>query len=352
MKRPVMFAAIVLASAAFVGVPITRATRMAPLEPTSVTTARPTPTPTARVVEFEIVPTLTPEPAPTMEPTPTPEPTPEIAQPFSVAWFSDTQHIIESSAQTFSDMMRWIAGQREEKTIRFVVHTGDIVNGAASDWQWKEAAKGFDLLGDIPFLAIAGNHDVGTENVDYSNFERYIASRYDEETRDLYQHGRGGYGTVEVAENKYLFIGIGWGYRSSSLEWLNRIIASYGDYDVILCLHSYMNENGELTDGGDTIFEQVIVPNPNVKMVLCGHRDTAAVKKTELDDTGDGVADRTVWQLLYDYQNVDSDERAFGALRLLTIDPLENTIKVETYVPATAVSLQEEGEEFTLYDVF
>ena len=249
-------------------------------------------------------------------------------------------------------MTQWIADQQEERNIRFVVHTGDIVNGATSDWQWKEAANGFDLLGNIPFLAIAGNHDVGTSNVNYSNFERYIASRYDEETKDLYQHGRGAYGTVETAEKKYLFIGTGWGYRSSSVEWLNKIISRYVDYDVILCLHSYMNENGELTDGGDTIFKQVIVPNPNVKMVLCGHRDTTAVKETKLDDNTDGIPDRTVWQLLYDYQDVRSNERAFGALRVLTVDPVENTVKIETYVPQTSTFLQEEGEEFTLYDVF
>jgi hypothetical protein len=51
----------------------------------------------------------------------------------------------------------------------------------------------------------------------------------------------------------------------------------------------------------------------------------------QLDDNLDGTPDRTVYQLVADYQ--DAPKSGSGYLELLTFDSTERTISVKTYSP-------------------
>lgn len=51
----------------------------------------------------------------------------------------------------------------------------------------------------------------------------------------------------------------------------------------------------------------------------------------ELDDNGDGIPDRSVYQMLADYQG--AEEGYFGYIRLLQSDVANNKLRVKTYSP-------------------
>ena len=73
-----------------------------------------------------------------------------------------------------------------------------------------------------------------------------------------------------------------------------------------------------------------VKPNPNVRLVLCGHICGTAFRSDDLDDNGDGVPDRRVNAMLYDYQDHVIDS---GQVRVLTFDPASRGLTVLTYSP-------------------
>ncbi|HDR7209093.1 hypothetical protein [Bacillus cytotoxicus] len=63
--------------------------------------------------------------------------------------------------------------------------------------------------------------------------------------------------------------------------------------------------------------------------VLCGHYHDSETLIDEMDDDGDGIADRKVYQMLADYQ--DGPEGGQGYMRLLQFDTTANKMYVKTY---------------------
>lgn len=124
---------------------------------------------------------------------------------------------------------------------------------------------------------------------------------------------------------------MGYGTGDEGIAWTNSLLAQYPDRYAILGVHSYMHETGVLTTLGKGIYQQIVVPNPNVRLVVCGHHHAAGRKATELDDDGDGKPDRTVYQMLADYQ--DAGQGGGGFMRLLTFDKAANRLRVRTYSP-------------------
>jgi hypothetical protein len=111
---------------------------------------------------------------------------------------------------------------------------------------------------------------------------------------------------------------------------MNGILREHPNSVAILLFHGYIQTNGTYTVVGKKMFEQVVRPNPNVKLVLSGHVLGTAVRFEDVDDNGDGAPDRRVTALMYNYQNADMD---CGQLRLLTFDPMARSLRVLTYSP-------------------
>jgi hypothetical protein len=78
--------------------------------------------------------------------------------------------------------------------------------------------------------------------------------------------------------------------------------------------------------------DEVVTPNANVIAVGSGHYHDAYTRTDEMDDDGDGVADRTVYSMLFDYQGLP--EGGLGYLRLLHFDNVGGRIVVRTYSPS------------------
>lgn len=254
---------------------------------------------------------------------------------YTFVWMSDSQYYTQTLSHVMQAQMDWIAEKKDELNIQYVFHTGDIVENAHQEYQWIVADR---LMGEleatgIPNGVLAGNHDVLPGN-DYTMYSKYFgASRYEHLPHygESYKDNRGHYDLISSHGNDYIMVYMGWGEGEEEVAWLNKVLAEYPDRKAILNFHDYVRANGERSVTGNYLFENVVVPNPNVIMVLSGHYTGAALITDELDDDGDGVPDRKVFQILSDYQN--HAEGGDGYMKLLHFDTTSNTLHVKTYSP-------------------
>ncbi len=251
--------------------------------------------------------------------------------PFSIVWLSDTQTMTyQRYPGRMAEMGRWIHDEKEDKSIVYVVQTGDAVENGFSDWQWAEFDSCYNEFKDsLPYLPIAGNHELSIKRKDYSAYlERDYVKKIPPE--NAFKSGRAVFSTFNAGGIDFLLLGAGWDSELDAVAWMNEILQRYPDHVAILMFHGYIAEDARYTVVGKQMFEQVVKPNPNVRFVLCGHVCGTAYRPEDIDDTGDGIPDRRVHAMLYDYQHFQTDS---GQLRLLTFDPTSRGLTVLTYSP-------------------
>lgn len=255
---------------------------------------------------------------------------------FSFIWMSDTQYYSQSYPQIYQKMVSWIAEQKEQMNIKYVIHTGDVVDKADQEYQWIEADKNMKVLEDasIPYGVLAGNHDVGHQDNDYSKFQQYFgAQRFVNQSvyGGSYENNRGHYDLVSAGGNDFIIVYMGWGLGEKEIDWMNEIVAKYPERKAILCLHEYLLVSNNRSPIADQIFEKVVKPNKNVIAALSGHYHDAELKVDAVDDDGDGIPDRSVYQMLADYQG--APEGGLGYMRLMQFDMKNNKLHIKTYSP-------------------
>lgn len=252
-------------------------------------------------------------------------------------------------------MGSWIAENAETENIRYVVQTGDITDNGFKTWQWDNFELCYGQFRDsIPYFPVAGNHDLGVKLGDYSAYlERPFLAAFPPE--NLFEGGKALYAELQVSGVKLLLVGACWGAELEAIEWMQAVIAAHDDYDaVILLFHSYIRADSTYMPIGAQLYEQLVLPYPNVKLVLSGHvKGRTGVRIEELDDDDDGDTDRRVTALMYNHNQ--SSGRHAGFLRILNFDPLLRSITVTTYSPFSGLYYQDNDFKdavFTLEDAF
>jgi len=269
-----------------------------------------------------------------IRPTCTPEPEGlPVPTPFSIVWLSDTQDMSFSNyPHALEDMGEWISAQKEEKNIQYVVQTGDIVENGFSERQWRNFDQCYNCFkDDIPYLPVAGNHDIGIRQKSYSAYLKQPLVRQ-LPRNSIFDRGRAVSAEFESGGTKFVLVGAGWGSELMAEDWMNRVLRTHSDSVAILLFHGYIQGSGRYTIEGKKMFEDVVKTNPNVRIVLCGHVCGTGLRYEDIDDDGDGVPDRRVTALLYNYQHFEDE---CGQLRLLTFVPEDHSLQVTTYSPHT-----------------
>ncbi|TDQ38294.1 S-layer homology domain-containing protein [Aureibacillus halotolerans] len=255
---------------------------------------------------------------------------------YTFVWMSDTQYYSESYPYIYESQVEWIRDNKEAMDIRYVFHTGDIVDEVDQPYQWDVADKSMSVLeeADIPYGVLAGNHDVGQRNNDYTIYSSYFGKDRFEDQHTYggsYKDNRGHYDLISAEGNDFIMMYMGWGVDEEGMDWMNEVLARYPNRTAILNFHEYLLVSGNRSGIGDDIFEAVVKPNPNVVAVLSGHYHDSETLVDAIDDDGDGEPDRRVYQMLADYQG--GPEGGQGYMRLLHIDKETNQIYVNTYSP-------------------
>lgn len=255
---------------------------------------------------------------------------------YSFIWMSDTQYYSESYPHILEKQVNWIADEKDKLNIQYVFHTGDIVNKADQRIQWERADQMMGVLDNnlVPYGVLAGNHDLLNGKDDYTEFTKYFGpARFKDNPwyGDEYKHNKGHYDLISAEGDDYIIVYMGWGINQPEINWMNDILKQHPDRRAILAFHDYLYTTGVRSPIGQKLFDQVVKANKNVELVLSGHYHGANVKADEIDDDGDGKADRTVYQILADYQA--APEGGQGYFRILTVNPKDDTIHFTTFSP-------------------
>jgi hypothetical protein len=281
---------------------------------------------------------------------------------FTIVVLPDTQYYSQGYPMIFENQTKWIVQNENILNIVFVTHLGDIVNVNNNDYQWQNANSAMSILDNkVLYTVLPGNHDMDggyspTYGAGATYYEEYFpASRY-----EGYSYWGGSYDHNSVASlspnmnNYQLFTWGGMDFITLSLQynptadvlsWADNVLSEHSDRRAIISTHSYLNTNGTLTGDGWQIWNNVVVQENNVFLVLCGHEinnsGIGAVEKI------DNLGNRTVYQLLSDYQGCPNGGN--GWLRIMKFVPSENKIYVRTYSPYLDQYDNDSNSQFELY---
>ena len=113
---------------------------------------------------------------------------------------------------------------------------------------------------------------------------------------------------------------------------MNQVLAQYPERKAILNFHEYLLASGGMGEEPQRVYDEVVAQNPNVCMVFSGHYHNAQTRVDSFDDDGDGIAERKVYQMLFDYQGLA--QGGMGYIRLMHFDMANQQILFRTYSPS------------------
>ena len=297
---------------------------------------------TAETTANATMPTVSEEtPEPTAEPTPEPTAEPTAAPRYivadgvyTIAWMSDPQHYSKKFPEYYYSMTSFLRDHRDEMQLSYIINTGDLVHNTDLDSEWDVADRAQAMIDDIPNGVLAGNHDV-LDPIGYKTFcARFGEKRYRGKPwyGGSFENNRGHYDLITIGQTDYLFVYMGFGPTKKAIQWVYDVFRNYPDRVGVLCLHDYYTKTQTLSEDGKRWHDQVVKKTPNLYMVLCGHKYGSYCFPESFDDDRDGREDRTVYQMLFNYQASLFDGGG-GYLRLLQINETEGTMHALTYSP-------------------
>ena len=308
-------------------------------------------------------------PAPTAAPTETPAATAQTPRyvakdgVYTIAWMSDPQHYSKKFPEFYYSMTEFLRDHREELNLQYVINTGDLVHNTDLDSEWQVATLAQSYIDEIPNGVLAGNHDV-LDPIGYKTFCKYFGEkRYKDKPwyGGSFEDNRGHFDLLTIGETDYIFVYMGYGPTKKAFEWVKKTFDAYPDRVGVLCLHDYFTKTLTLSEDGKKWHDQIVKTTPNLYMVLCGHKYGSYCVPATFDDDRDGKDDRTVYQMLFNYQ-ASLHDGGGGYLRLIQINEADGTMYHLTYSPALGdfnrfddpanreeyYPYDEKNEEFTL----
>lgn len=254
---------------------------------------------------------------------------------FSFVWMTDTQLEAESFPGVYDAETQWIADNKDTQKIQYVIHTGDIVNTATQETQWKNADHSMKILDNagIPYGVIQGNHDMNDGL--YSKY--FGAFRFQDKLfngKPYYtaynSMNKNHYDLISASGVDFIILYMGWGgFDATSIAWANQVLQQYKDRKAILAVHEYLLYEGTYGKDdydGNNIMNQIVKPNSNVFMVLCGHNQSAFYNVKR-------IGGKVVYELLHDYQDAALGGAAY--MRMMYFDLKRQQIYMVPYSPIT-----------------
>ena len=287
----------------------------------------------------------------------------------TIIWSTDPQHYTKFADLNdyYYTVYKYAAEQYVAGNAGYIITTGDLVddlpNTSLAIEQWKIADKAMAYLEEVgmPNGLVAGNHDVGTfkkpdytsgdATVNYSKFLEYFsAERYNDKAwyGGSLNNNISHYDLITVGNVDFVVLYLGYGVEATeeTIAWANSVLQTYSHRVAVIATHEYLKAttaDRSTASRAQLIYDKIVNPNPNVKLVLCGHDDGSILLERTASDG------RTVYEILSDYQFVEAEDDSFyknehyigsvpeccgdGYIRLMTIEG--NTLSSITYSPIT-----------------
>ncbi|WJH33707.1 discoidin domain-containing protein [Paenibacillus sp. CC-CFT747] len=250
---------------------------------------------------------------------------------FTFIWETDTQYYSRSYPNIFEKMNRWIADNKDPLKIKYVIHTGDLVQNWNMEDQWGVADRNMKILEEagIPYGVVSGNHDVNHNVNDYEYYWKYFSrERFAGQPwygGDL-SNNRHHYDLISAGGMNFviLYLGVYGRLDQQTVDWANSVLSKYKDRYAIVGTHAYIEGSGKYGVNGKEIMEKVVAPNENVFMVVSGHYHGAFYNVKRING-------KVVYEVLSDYQ--EGPEGGLGYIRLLQFDAKNKRMYMNTYSP-------------------
>jgi hypothetical protein len=271
---------------------------------------------------------------------------------FSIAVMPDTQLEVHKLSDTrFRERSQWLVDHRSELDLRFVTHTGDVVDWDTPDHfqttMASEALRPLEQAG-IPYSLSIGNHDTQATGVggsardpahtheqqrDTSTFNAFFtASRYGA-VRGAFETGKvdNVYSTFTAAGDDWLVLNLELWPRIGVVTWAKQVVATHPNTNVIVATHSYLTSTYGIYSGhdyGDTspqyLFDNLVKVYPNIKLVFSGHVGIAGSR------TDVGIHGNKIVSYLQTFHSPETNP-----VRLVEIDTATNSLSTRIYAPRT-----------------
>lgn len=316
---------------------------------------------------------------------------------FSMILVPDPQSYTKFAANQplFDLQTAWIAQNIDLLNIKAALFTGDMVehtgkqiyaplpneyNGDQTGrQQWEAVSRALSRLDNrIPYVVAQGNHDIGhiTATDRHTIMPEYIRPERNIKWEKTLVSTCANFEGVHTMENsayefdggekwgKLLIITFEFAPRDEAIEWAKQLteLEKYKNHKVIILTHSWLDTAGNRIskegytlspcNWAEAVWQKLVYPSKNIKLVLCGHTGAApAIKGGEaekinykptsslrIDKAADGHA---VTQMMFNSQQGDGDWNGNGGdcwLRILEFRPDGETISVRTFSPLFALS--------------
>lgn len=296
---------------------------------------------------------------------------------FSIAVIPDSQQEVFGTDPRFANRTQWLVDNRSALDLRFVGHTGDVVN-----WGWlvpsqfgiaSAAAAVLDQAG-MPYAWALGNHDtraVGHDGIPGSRgyggsayvnnpecVERFspaecntlLLVRHTEEFNSVFTAGRytavagafedgkvdNIYSTFSAAGRNWMVLTLELWPRTEVIAWAREVVAAHPDTNVIVQTHSYLTSTGAILQdnggyGANTpqyLFDNLIKLYPNITAVFSGHVGSSAQR------TDTGVHGNKIVSYLGTFHSGSTNP-----VRLVEVDVPAATITTRVFAPFTGETL-------------
>jgi hypothetical protein len=283
-------------------------------------------------------------------PGPTPAAAAAVDTTFSFAVLPDTQQEVLSATDTrFANRTNWLVAQRSALDLRFVTHSGDVVNWDTADHaQYARAAAAVRPLSaaGIPWTLAVGNHDTaavgpGGGAADPSRTRQLVR---DTRTTNAYLPNPGltgrfeagrvdnGYATYDAGGLHWLVLTLELWPRRAAVDWARSVVAAHPHHNVIVVTHDYLDATGGIEQSaqyGETspqyLWDNLVKVYPNVRLVFSGHVTGTVAYRSDTGTNGNPV--RSFMQSFHDNRT--------NPVRLVEVDTAANTLRTRVYAPAT-----------------
>ncbi|KGI61348.1 MULTISPECIES: metallophosphoesterase [unclassified Prevotella] len=275
----------------------------------------------------------------------------------------------------------WCADNIDHLNTKAVLLTGDLVeqnenyvpipriSNQTSKQMWEWASHCMKRLDNrVPYIISTGNHEYGYVRGDegFTHFPEYFPMERNSKWKNCvvatYPNREGkvsledaAYAFHEKTWGDILVIALEWAPRDEVLEWAKKLAADkkYKDYKVFVITHSFLkgrtaertaNENYKIKPAnyGKDIWEKLIFPSSNIRLVICGHTGQPGSFEDNVAYRCDkNTANKSVHQMMFNVQCLGGGWEGNGGdgwLRILEFNPDGKTISVRTYSPLFGIS--------------
>ncbi|MCI9415363.1 MAG: hypothetical protein HFJ79_09355 [Clostridiales bacterium] len=239
----------------------------------------------------------------------------------TLLWSTDPQHytVFEDLNTFYEQVYQFMGDEYKAGRAAYSITTGDIVDDSPVqdnvDKQWVIADKAIKLMeqSGMPNGTVTGNHDTANyPSHDYSKYTQWFgADRYRSESwfGGSLNNNSSHYDLITIGNTDFVVIYLGYGVEGTpeTVAWANDILQRYSHRNAILATHQYLKASTgawDPTSRADVIYNEIVVPNENVKMMLCGH-DNGAVTLTK------NIGERKFYEILSDYQFVQVEDTSY-----------------------------------------